>query len=145
MTFYSVEPEVAGGWGANTLADRTGEGATIVTRLHYEFAGWLGDELLETTPCFIVTEALGSKIVEAGLTGIELGEVEVSTSDQFHDLHGDRDLPDFRWLRVHGVAYQQDFGLTSGALLIVSEPALKVLKTGNIAHADIALAGPNDS
>lgn len=52
--YYVVEPEVAGGFGINTVFTRTEGKPMVVHKLHYEFDGWLGDSLLETTPCYIV-------------------------------------------------------------------------------------------
>ena len=79
---FLLEPEVAGGLGKNTVID---QGVRSAPRHEpsYEFDGWLGDELLETFPSFIVTQRLAKRIVDAGLTGLELGAVEVSVSQQF--------------------------------------------------------------
>lgn len=58
MNLHLLEPEVAGGLGENSTFNSKGE----VEFLHYEFQGWLGDELLESTPCFIVTESMAHSI-----------------------------------------------------------------------------------
>lgn len=55
LMFFRIEPEVAGGVGPNSELHRE-NGKLIVTRLNYEFDGWLGDGLLETTACYIVTD-----------------------------------------------------------------------------------------
>ena len=60
MEYYLIEPEVAGGIGEHSVIDRS-SGKMVVRKLHYEFDGWLGDELLESTPCFIVSERLDSR------------------------------------------------------------------------------------
>lgn len=54
--FYVLEPEVAGGWGGDgTVVDREFH-PPIVSRLVYEFDGWLGDDLVTTfPPVYIVT------------------------------------------------------------------------------------------
>lgn len=54
--FYQLDPEVAGGLGTNTEMS-TDTRSPVVSRLHYEFEGWLGDALLTTFPCFIATRA----------------------------------------------------------------------------------------
>ncbi|MEM6568382.1 MAG: hypothetical protein AAF957_08220 [Planctomycetota bacterium] len=46
MSFHTLEPEVAGDLGPRTVAD-TSTHPPAVSRLHYEFAGWLADSLLE--------------------------------------------------------------------------------------------------
>jgi hypothetical protein len=46
---------VAGGYGEDAILD-TSVCPERVERLHYEFDGWLGDDLLESFPVFIITE-----------------------------------------------------------------------------------------
>ncbi|MDQ0418968.1 hypothetical protein J2Z48_003192 [Croceifilum oryzae] len=69
MKLYCLEPEVAGGIGENTVfsMETFPNGQQKVSHLHYEFVGWLGDALLETCLCFIVTASLASLIVLASL------------------------------------------------------------------------------
>jgi hypothetical protein len=139
-----VEPEVAGGWGPNTVCRREPGKPVEVLKLHYRFDGWLGDELLESTPCFIVTEQLTQEIRKARLTGVRFDIVEVSTSEQFRDLYPDRQLPKFVWLRVDGHPGLEDFGVAPGMTLVVSVPALETLQRRGIAHATVRTyeAGP---
>jgi hypothetical protein len=55
--FYLIEPEIAGGLGDHTEID-TEVRPPVVKSLEYRLEGWLGDELLESFPCFIVTSLL---------------------------------------------------------------------------------------
>ena len=129
MKYYCVEPEVAGGWGKNTVVDSgLREGPASVSRLHYEFDGWLGDELLTSTPCFIVSERLAREIEGAQLTGVWFDELEVTTSGEFADLYPTLQLPKFVWLRIDGRPGQDDFGLAKGIRLVVSERAWELIK-----------------
>ncbi len=57
--FQILEPEVAGGWGANIIAD-TDCHPPRIEHLHYEFEGWLGDPIVESFPCFLILESLAS-------------------------------------------------------------------------------------
>ncbi|GGJ53754.1 hypothetical protein ALP32_02980 [Pseudomonas avellanae] len=45
MNYYHIEPEVAGSLGEQTVID-TESWPPKVSRLEYQFDGWLGDELL---------------------------------------------------------------------------------------------------
>ena len=136
MTVYHVvEPEVAGGWGENTVFTRAPGTPMVVQKLHYRFDGWLGDELLESTPCYVVTERLAQEIGRAQLTGVRFDEVEVTTSAQFKELHPNRQLPKFVWLKVDGKPGQDDFGIAPGLRFVVSERALELLKRVGISHA----------
>jgi hypothetical protein len=134
MTFYVVEPEVAGGFGDHSVIDRS-SGKMIVQKLHYQFDGWLGDELLESAPCYIASERMAHEIERAQLTGVRFDEVEVTTSDQFQELYPNRQLPKFIWLKVEGKAGRDDFGIAPGLRLVVSERALELLKRIGISNA----------
>jgi hypothetical protein len=132
--FYFVEPEVAGGIGPKSETHRE-NGALVVTHLHYEFDGWLGDALLETTPCFILSDAGREAVEAAGLRGVRFKDVEVTRSPSFMELYPARELPSFEWMLVDGVAYQDDFGIAVDQRLVVSQRALGALKAAGIEHA----------
>lgn len=134
MKYYVVEPEVAGGFGNRTVIDRS-SGKMEIKKLHYQFDGWLGDELLESTPCFIASENLAHEIEREQLTGIRFADVEVTTSDEFKEFFPTRQLPKFIWLKVESRPGEDDFGITSDLNLVVSESALQLLKRIGISHA----------
>jgi hypothetical protein len=125
--FYLLEPEVAGGWGANIKVHRQSH-PPVVTHMHYEFQGWLGDDLLTTFPEFIVTERLAMALDQSALTGFELAAVEVSPGDMWEQCHPTRPLPQCRWLKMTGPAGKEDFGRTELADLVVSHAALELLR-----------------
>jgi hypothetical protein len=131
--FYVLEPEVAGGLGSHTVLDQSVH-PPLVSKLHYEFDGWLGDEIVEGFPCFIVTESLARRLSQAGMVGVEFADVEVSASDQLVELHPELVLPRFVWLKVTGTAGRDDFGVGADLRLVVSEKALRVIQ----------YAGPRD-
>jgi hypothetical protein len=134
MKYYQIEPEVAGGIGEHSVIDRS-SGKMVVRKLHYEFDGWGGDELLESTPCFIVSERLAHEIERAQLTGISFDDVEVTKSNQFEELYPNRQLPKFVWLQIDGKPGQDDFGIGKDPGLVISERALEVLKGLGISNA----------
>lgn len=134
MKYYQIEPEVAGGIGQHSLIDRS-SGKMVVRKLHYEFDGWLGDVLLESCPCFIVTEAAKKKLQSIGATGIKFDKVEVTTSGEFQDFHPNQLLPKFVWLQIDGKPGKDDFGIARGPGLVISERALEALKELGISNA----------
>jgi hypothetical protein len=136
MNYYLVEPEVAGGLGKGTKMDRSTHPPTV-SRLHYVLDGWLGDEILQTFPCFIVTRGLRNIINSIQPTGIEFGEVEVSKSRQFDDLYPGRRLPEFVWLQIIGTAGKDDFGLSNDCRLVVSDRALAALRARSLNHSEV--------
>jgi hypothetical protein len=136
MRYWKLYPEVAGGFGANTVFTRVPGKPLIVHKLHYEFSGWSGDDLLTSTPCYIVTDRLARAIKDASLTGVEFDNVEITTSDLFEELYPGRKLPPFIWLKVIGEPGKDDFGLDQ-LDLVVSDRTLQLLKSMQLKNCDI--------
>ena len=126
-----LEPEVSGGLGKKTQLDSSTH-PPIVTKLHYVFDGWLGDDILETFPCFIITESLKNKIESEGLTGITFDSVLISKSETFVALYPNRQLPLFFWAKIIGEFKEADFFIGNDNRLIVSDSAYNILKAFNI-------------
>jgi len=125
--YFALEPEVAGGWGDGTEVDVTVH-PPVVKSLHHAFDGWLGDELLELFPSFLVSETLGHAMKLAGLTGFVLAPVKVSLTEQYLEMQPEVVLPAFLWLQITGVAGQSDIGLSPKHLLVASDRTMDVLK-----------------
>jgi len=134
--FWSLEPEVAGELGDGSVLD-TSIHPPVVSKLEYRFTGWLGDELLETFPCHIVTEHLGAALLLARLTGFQLDDVNVAVSDEFTEMYPGRRLPNFKWLKISGQAGTDDFGLSDDHTLVVSDAALRLLRQHTISQCDV--------
>jgi len=137
MKYYAIQPEVAGGWGSNTLVEDRSIHPPRVKKLHYQFDGWLGDVILETFPCYIVTEEAKRNVEAAGATGVKFDEVEITTSEGFEELCPRLHLPHFAWLRVEGDPGRDDFGIAPAPdfRLVISERMLNILKPLGISHA----------
>ncbi len=135
--FYELEPEVAGGWGDNTVADTTVH-PPVVSVLHYIFDGWLGDAIVESFPCYLVTDALANALSSTHLSGFDLRNVLVQTSEQFAELYPDCVLPTFRWLHVTGSPCLDDFGISAKNVLVASTAALAVIRDHRCDNCDIS-------
>ena len=137
MDFYTLEPEVAGELGQETEMDRNAH-PPIVHKLHFVFVSWLGDDLIECFPCFLASTRLKSRIEDRRLTGCIFEFPMISRDQQFDALYGDREIPEFYWLKVIGKDGQDsDFSTSSTNLLVVSERALEVLRSCVIDHCEI--------
>lgn len=134
MKYFYLEPEVSGGLGDDAIMD-TSVHPPIVTRLHYEFDGWLGDLMVTSFPCYLVTEYLKAKFLTAGFSGATFDKVKVTTSELFEEMQPDVELPPFVWLKVDGRAGHDDFGLAEDHRLVVSERVLDALRPLGISHA----------
>lgn len=149
---YLLEPEVAGELGEGTsyqnFDDVRAKGERpIVDKLHYHFTGWLGDELLEATPCFIVTEELALEFEKNNLSGYRVEDVIITSSDEFNQIYPDRKLPKFKRLVPTGSIHVEkgtfkewtgeDICISQGAYLVVSKKTLEILKTREFTNCDI--------
>lgn len=133
---HFLEPEVAGGWGAGTEAD-TSVHPPVVSHLVYEFEGWLGDDLLETFPCFVVTERLAEALGGSELTGWKLGPVDVVRSAHFDAVNPGVVLPRFQRLHVSERSASGDFSLDGEHRLQVSDAALALLRKFSVVHCSV--------
>ena len=89
MRFFLLEPEVAGGEGEHTEMEVSVH-PPVATRLHYEVAGWQGDDLLESTPCFVISPEAAAPLAGAGMESFTLADALITL------LAGTEDLIDWR-------------------------------------------------
>jgi hypothetical protein len=137
VKYFYLEPEVAGGFGEGSVLDTSVHPPKVV-RLHYVFDDWLGDDLVESAPCFIITDRLRDKLQRSDATGYKLDQVAVSKSELYEDLHPNGPpLPKFHWLKITGRAGLDDFGIASDRRLVVSELALRLLQSCQLADCYI--------
>ncbi len=134
--YKSIEPEVAGGLGEKIQMDNS-VFPPLVKNLHYEFESWLGDDILESFPCYIVTESLRKGIESQNLTGINFDEVYICKSENFTELYPDKQLPIFFWAKINGERNKDDFFITEENTLAISDKAYLLLRNYNISQADI--------
>lgn len=132
--YYYLEPEVSGGFGENIILDASVH-PPLVARLHYEFDGWLGDSMVASFPCYLVTEDVAEKILKSEFSGVTFDKVEVTTSELFEEMQPDQKLPPFVWLKVNGGGGRDDFGIAKDLRLVVSERVLDALKPLGISNA----------
>ncbi len=134
---YFIEPEVAGQLGEKTLID-TSIRPPIVKYLHFVFYGWLGDDIIECYPVFLITDKLKSKLEECFLTGYKIKKCEIELSEEFKLLQPDVILPQFYWLEITG-GESDDFKIRKNKLL-VSELGYSIVKEFNLKNAIIEIS-----
>ena len=130
--FYIIEPEIAGVLGESTSLD-TSTHPPVVTNLEFIIDSWLGDSIIESFPCFLVTKTLASNISDIGVTGYEFDSANVVVSEDYVDHR----VPEFVWLKVNGKGGVDDFGLTEDLRLIVSQAVMDILNINGLDHAEI--------
>lgn len=138
MSFFYIEPEVSGGLGPKTIMD-TSVHPPVIDKLNYEFESWLGDDIIESFPCYLVTEKLSKQLLLNNFSGFLLDHVLVSTSEDFTELNEGESLPKFYWLKIKGIAMEDDFGLSADFRLVISQNILNILNLNKICNADIEI------
>ena len=144
MTYFVLEPEVAGSFGPATTGDLRAR-PPLLEKFNYEFDTWPCDPLLEALSNFIVTDRLKERLIEASASGVEFGDVEVTKSGTYLDFYGDRPLPAFSWLQIAGRAGKDDFGLSSSHRLVVSERMMNLLEEFELKYCDVSEYDPKEN
>lgn len=134
--YFFLEPEVAGELGPDTAMNASVH-PPRVSELHYEITGWLGDDLLESFPCYIVTDRCRNALEGRRFSGCSFSHVKVTASDTFYELYPGRSLPIFHWLKVNGKAGKDDFEISEDHRLTVSKRVLDVLNLFSIDNCDV--------
>ncbi|MEX2172315.1 MAG: hypothetical protein WD851_23545 [Pirellulales bacterium] len=133
--FWKLHPEVAIEIEEGTIMDPSVH-PPIVEKLSVRFEGWLGDDLLETFPCFLVTDRLRHAIEATGFTGCSFDEVEVSKSEEFDEMYPGRELPRFWWMKIPGMAAKDDFGISTDHCLVVSQRVFDLIMSFQLDNCD---------
>ena len=139
MNAYWIRPEVAGELGPRSSLDASVYPPGI-TRLHYEFSNWMGDDIVESFPPFVATATLADAIMISGLSGVEFDDVVVILNPQFEVFFPDvaSSFPAWRWLRPVGQPLISDFWQDDAARLMLSEAALDVIRRFRIGNAELS-------
>jgi hypothetical protein len=136
MNYHILDPEVVGEFGDNVDID-TSVHPPLVRHLHLEFDVWLGDDLVQTFPCYLVTERLRGRLAALDATGASYAPVEMSESDSYMERHPGKKPPELVWLKVTGRAGKDDFGLTGAARLVVSDRVLRLMQSMTLEHCEV--------
>ena len=134
---YILQPEVPGELGEHTIMD-TNVHPPIIRHLHFTFQGWLGDELIECFPCFLVSDRLKQYLSRNALTGFVFSECEIDFSEEFSLLYPLANVPAFHWMKISNNE-SDDFLINSSLNLQVSEKAWVILREVNISHCDVII------
>ena len=130
---YYIEPEVAGELGDGTVMNSSVH-PPVVKKLELCLSGWLGDDLLECYPCFIVTERVANELKNTVQDNIFFEKIIVTQSDEFNEIYPGKPLPNFYWMKfING----KEIFLSEDQRLAVSEHIMNTLNNFNISNAII--------
>jgi hypothetical protein len=109
--FFELGPEVAGSEGEGTVVANMPQlqsGVDFipeVTHLDYEFEGWLGDDIIAGSPCYLVSDVLAAAMEQSDLSGYRLQAITVSTTEEFDRWQSkmvERPIPPFIRILLDG-------------------------------------------
>lgn len=120
--YILIQPEVVSGLGEKTEfnTEEPVEGQKrFVTKLHIHLEDWLGDDLVETYPCYMVTEKLKNALEKSKFLGFMFHEIELTLDEYFDDNYQlSKDLPEFFWLKIIGEKGKDDLFISEEGLWI---------------------------
>jgi hypothetical protein len=124
-----IQPEVIVGLGDRTVFAETLPPFKTVTKLHIELEDWLGDDIMECHPCFIVTEHLKNKLDQAGFKGYSIEPMTLTRNEYFaNNYQLDKKLPALYWLKINGLQHQgDDLYIGEGMALFASDDFIDFL------------------
>ncbi|MRG44329.1 hypothetical protein GFS24_04350 [Chitinophaga sp. SYP-B3965] len=135
-SYRRLKPDTPGQLGSKTILDNNVHPPRIDS-FQFIFDDWLGDDLIECFPCFLITERLLNKLEGMSLKGYVIKDVEIEFSPLFYDLNGNKKVPAFKWLYITGQA-GDDFFIDEENCLMVSVNAYeRINKDGNIPNCEV--------
>lgn len=128
-TYQTIQPEVIVGLGEKTeFLEKEAPFLTVI-KLHIQLEDWLGDDLMECHPCYIVTEKLKTGLQTTKFTGFEFSEMIVTKDEYFNDNYQlNKSLPEFYWMKIIGKQDFDDIIIGPEKSLLVGEELLDYLK-----------------
>lgn len=136
MKYFIIEPEVPGNIGPRTIMERSSQPPSVES-LHFVFEGWLGDQLVESFPCWLISKPLVQLFKDSQITGWTIEDADIEFSRQFYEVGNREALPEFKWLLVNGRPNIDDLCISTDYRLQVSEKALSVILTTNPQMMDV--------
>ncbi|WP_206743172.1 hypothetical protein, partial [Chryseobacterium sp. Leaf394] len=99
-----------------------------VSKLHIKLEDWLGDDLMECYPCYLITENLKENLKNQTFTGYMIEDVEISMGEYFFNNYNvNKSIPKFYWLKINGDENKTDLYIGKEKKLFCSEKLLNFL------------------
>jgi hypothetical protein len=140
QNFFIVEPSVDG--EIDSVSD-FGLEPQVAQReaknLEYLIDVWSGNDVITSTPFFLVTPRFAAKADKSKLTGAVFTQLVIKKADQFDgwEVNKGASLPELLWMRVIGQPGNDDIGITPRGSLVVSEKCMIVLNTLQVDNASV--------
>lgn len=133
-----IQPEVIVGLGDDTIFKESIPPLVTLEELHINLEDWLGDDLMECYPAYIITSRLKEGLENQEFTGFTITQLKLTTSEYFeNNFQLDVDLPQMYWMKINGRPGESDIVLNDKKLLI-DQPFLDFLQNKyNCKYMDI--------
>jgi hypothetical protein len=129
-TYNIIQPEVVVGIGENTEFEEKTPPFLTLKKLHINLEDWLGDDLMECHPAYIVTETLKIGLENSNFSGFTFQNMEVTKDEYFdNNYQQKKSLPIFYWMKVDGKKDVDDLFIGDAKSLLINEDLLKYLKS----------------
>ncbi len=99
---YFIDPEVAGGFGANTIFGSSKHilsdtlNIPSIKFLDYRFDDWMGDCIIGFLSVYAITEEFSVLITQKKMSGFVIESMECSESDMWDQIRGDCSVPEMK-------------------------------------------------
>jgi hypothetical protein len=125
-----IQPEVIVGLGDKTVFVEAVAPFKTVAKLHVELEDWLGDDLMECYPCYLVTEDLKDKLSQSDIKGYVIEPMQLTKNEYFaNNYRLEKKLPKFYWLKIVGLKDRgDDMYIGEEKALFASDKLLDFLK-----------------
>lgn len=137
--YKKIQPEVIVGLGDNTEFLEKAAPFKTVIKLHINLEDWLGDDLMECYPCYIITENLKKLLEDNSFKGFEIQDMNVSLDENFeNNYQQSKPLPEFYRLKITGLRNNDDLFLDEERNLNISGAFLDFLESNvDLKHLEI--------
>ena len=128
MKFHQVQAECSGELGDETVYDgKPTDRPLRIKELQFDFISVPHDALHCSMGQYVGWKELEHALLELNnLTGIEFHKVKIYADEQIKELHPEP-LPKFRWFKITGEPYIDDFG-SIGLDIVISDRVMEIIK-----------------
>jgi hypothetical protein len=134
-----IQPEVIVGLGEKTEFLEKEAPFKTITKLHIKLEDWLGDDLMECFPCYIITENLKNELIINNFSGYKIKDLEITMSEYFFNNYTlQKPIPKFYWLIIDGIEDKTDIYLGKEKKLFCNDRLINLITSKfNIKYLDI--------
>lgn len=121
MKYIKVDPEVIVGMGEHIVIDNSIY-PPKVQNLHINVEDWMGDNIMENFPVYIITERLKKGLQATDFKGFKINNLELTIDEYFFENYQlKKEIPKFYWLLVIGKNNKDDLYIDDQNILNISE------------------------